>query len=130
MQFNDVAKRNDAVVVTECDPTPDSSKAYNCSTVYHNKYSVTWEFPENWSGPARFLKDIAYESDNNNFEVVGVHWPMQLPNDANKMYVDVIMLVEQQSTDVCMKLFENASPYLIKICKIINSARVTVLLAK
>ncbi|CAH8650417.1 unnamed protein product [Dicrocoelium dendriticum] len=115
--FSDVAKRNGAVVFTSCYPTSNDSNSYHCVTVYDNHYNVTWEFPENWSGPARFLKNIAYDSRKIDFEVVALHWSRQLPNDPKALYVDVIMLVEQKSTDACKKFLEEASPCLIKYTK-------------
>ncbi|CAH8476817.1 unnamed protein product [Dicrocoelium dendriticum] len=118
--FSDVAKSNGAVVITGCYPIPDGSNSYNCSTVYNNKYSVTWEFPENWSGPARFLKNIVYESGKIDFEIVGLHWSRKLPNDSKRLYVDVIMLVEQRSTDVCKKFFEKTTDVILNsttICR-------------
>ncbi|CAH8634316.1 unnamed protein product [Dicrocoelium dendriticum] len=78
---------------------PREANVHTCITSYQNEQKVTWEFPENWSGPARFLKKIDYDSEAINLQIVGMYWPKQL-------YVDIIVLVNQKYVNLCAEFFK------------------------
>ncbi|CAH8634344.1 unnamed protein product [Dicrocoelium dendriticum] len=112
--FFSVANETGVKVVTSCMTMPREANVHTCVTSYQNEQKVTWEFPENWSGPARFLKKIDYDSEAINLQIVGMYWPKQLSAINNQvLYVDIIVLVKQKYDNICEEIFKNVRPRLI-----------------
>ncbi|CAI2737662.1 unnamed protein product [Dicrocoelium dendriticum] len=59
----------------KCDSIENQTNMYACLTIHGNRESVTWDYPENWIGPVRYLKNIAYNPNTTIVQVVGIHWP-------------------------------------------------------
>ncbi|CAH8556385.1 unnamed protein product [Dicrocoelium dendriticum] len=58
-----------------CEPRPQQNHTYSCVILLYNIEEVTWDYPENWVGPARYLRNIFYDESKITVQFVGMHWP-------------------------------------------------------
>ncbi|CAH8556364.1 unnamed protein product [Dicrocoelium dendriticum] len=92
-----------------CDSEPLEKHKYSCVIVHYNNENVTWEYPENWIGPTRYLRNIFYDESNITVQVVGMHWPPKDSVDGGQFHVDTVMEVEEKTPDFCRLFSEKAS---------------------
>ncbi|CAH8556401.1 unnamed protein product [Dicrocoelium dendriticum] len=100
-----------------CDPIPSEENTYRCVIVHYNFDHVTWEYPENWVGPARYLRNITYDESNITVQVVGMHWPPKHSIDSRLIHVDTVMAVDERTTDICRLFFEKIDKPRLKSLK-------------
>ncbi|CAI2737663.1 unnamed protein product, partial [Dicrocoelium dendriticum] len=98
----------------KCDSIENQTNMYACLTIHGNRESVTWDYPENWIGPVRYLKNIAYNPNTTIVQVVGIHWPKKqlTAGGHRRIHVDTVMPVEESTADICAIFFSKIqNPY-------------------
>ncbi|CAH8556584.1 unnamed protein product [Dicrocoelium dendriticum] len=84
-----------------CDPHQHKNNTYFCVIVHYNIENVTWDYPENWIGPVRYLRNIFYDQRKITVQVVGMHWSPKLSSDSGQFHVDTVVEVKAGEPDIC-----------------------------
>ncbi|CAI2737615.1 unnamed protein product [Dicrocoelium dendriticum] len=101
-----------------CEKLSNQINAYECGTLHCNTEHVSWEYPENWIGPVRYLRNITYNQDNISVQIVGMYWPVKHSvGSVKQFHVDTTMLVEAGQTDACNIFFTKLVIWLMPIPK-------------
>ncbi|CAI2737795.1 unnamed protein product [Dicrocoelium dendriticum] len=70
-----------------CEKLSNQTNAYECQTLHCNNKNVSWEYPENWIGPVRYLRNIAYDPNKIFVQIVGMYWPVKhLAGNAKQLH--------------------------------------------
>ncbi|CAH8579364.1 unnamed protein product [Dicrocoelium dendriticum] len=63
------------LISKKCDSIENQTYIEFCHTVHGNREMVTWDYPENWIGPVRYLRNMAYDPITTIVQVAGIYWP-------------------------------------------------------
>ncbi|CAH8636597.1 unnamed protein product [Dicrocoelium dendriticum] len=89
-----------------CNKISNEHYLYACIFIHHYPDDVTWDYPEYWSGPVRYLKYITYNNEYTAVHVGGIYWPKKQTVENEKFHMDTVMKVEPWRMDICASFFE------------------------
>ncbi|CAH8579350.1 unnamed protein product [Dicrocoelium dendriticum] len=95
-----------ALISKKCDSVENQTNIEFCFTVHGNREMVTWDYPENWIGPVRYLRNMAYDPITTIVRVAGIYWPKKQSGNSAPLHVDTVMTVGDSKADHCAIFFE------------------------